>query len=193
MTEPVEWHPDGRPFSARFQEGYHSEAGAVAQARHVFLGGCGLPGAWANAPQWRILETGFGLGLNFLTSWQAWKQDPARPGLLHFVSVDAYPVSREDILRASARYEELAPLVRQLADQWHGLLPGFHRLAFEGAIEVDQMQATAATLDPLGGHAHRVVGKYGGVFHATLAQTHAGTVLQIDSRDTQHLGNLSNQ
>jgi hypothetical protein len=65
------------------------------------------------------------------------------------------------------------------------------RLAFEGAVEVDQVQAAAATLDPLGGHAHRVVGEHRGVFHAALAQTHAGTVLQIDSGDNQHLGNLS--
>lgn len=133
MTEPVEWHPDGRPFSARFQEGYHSEAGAVAQARHVFLGGCGLPGAWATAPEWRILETGFGLGLNFLTSWQVWRDDPARPGLLHFVSVEAYPVSAADLLRAAAAQgPALAALGAELAAQWHGLLPGCHRLVFDG-------------------------------------------------------------
>ncbi|MBS0342560.1 MAG: FAD-dependent 5-carboxymethylaminomethyl-2-thiouridine(34) oxidoreductase MnmC [Proteobacteria bacterium] len=131
-AEPLQWRADGVPQSPRFSDIYHTESGALAQARHVFLGGCGLPAAWANRAQWRILETGFGLGLNFLTSWQAWKDDPARPGLLHFVSVEAWPVSREDILRASGAYEELAPLVRQLAEQWHGLLPGFHRLAFEG-------------------------------------------------------------
>ncbi|MDT4874485.1 hypothetical protein FQZ97_1097890 [compost metagenome] len=60
------------------------------------------------------------------------------------------------------------------------------RLAFEGAVQVDQVQAAAATVHPLGGHAHRVVGEYGGVFHAALAQTHAGAVLQIDSGDDQH-------
>lgn len=132
MAEPVDWSAHGVPHSPRFADIYHTESGALAQARHVFLGGCGLPEAWANRPQWRILETGFGLGLNFLTSWQAWKDDPARPGLLHFVSIEAWPVSREDILRAAGAYEQLAPLARQLAEQWHGLLPGFHRLAFEG-------------------------------------------------------------
>ncbi|MBS0450420.1 MAG: FAD-dependent 5-carboxymethylaminomethyl-2-thiouridine(34) oxidoreductase MnmC [Proteobacteria bacterium] len=131
-AEPLHWRADGVPHSPRFSDIYHTESGALAQARHVFLGGCGLPAAWANRPQWRILETGFGLGLSFLTSWQAWKDDPARPGILHFVSVEAWPVSSEDILRACAAYDELAPLAKQLAQQWHGLLPGFHRLAFEG-------------------------------------------------------------
>ncbi len=132
MTEPVDWRADGVPRSPRFDDIYHSESGAEAQARHVFLGGCGLPGAWAGRPQWRILETGFGFGLNFLTTWQAWRADPERPRLLHFVSIEAWPVSREDLLRAAARSPGLLPLAEALAAQWHGLLPGFHRLWLDG-------------------------------------------------------------
>ncbi|MDM0020166.1 FAD-dependent 5-carboxymethylaminomethyl-2-thiouridine(34) oxidoreductase MnmC [Variovorax saccharolyticus] len=132
MAEPVDWRADGIPRSARFDDIYHSESGAPAQARHVFLGGCGLPAAWAGQAQWRILETGFGFGLNFLTAWHAWREDPQRPRLLHFVSIEAFPVSREDLLRAAGAYPDLLPLAEMLAAQWHGLLPGFHRLGFAG-------------------------------------------------------------
>lgn len=131
MAEPVAWGADGVPHNARFGDIYHSQSGAVAQAQHVFLAGCGLPEAWADRPQWRILETGFGLGLSFLTSWQAWREDPRRPRLLHFVSIEAYPVARDDLLRAAAAHPELAPLAAELAAQWWGLLPGFHRLVFD--------------------------------------------------------------
>jgi len=130
-AEPVAWRADGTPHSERFGDIYHTEAGALAQSRHVFLGGCGLPAAWAGQPQWRILETGFGLGLNFLATWAAWRADPARPRLLHFVSIEAWPVAADSLLRAAGAYEELAPLARELAVRWHGLLPGFHRLAFD--------------------------------------------------------------
>ncbi|MBT2334557.1 FAD-dependent 5-carboxymethylaminomethyl-2-thiouridine(34) oxidoreductase MnmC [Variovorax paradoxus] len=130
-AEPVAWRSDGVPRSERFDDIYHTETGALAQARHVFLGGCGLPGAWSGRPQWLILETGFGLGLNFLTTWQAWRADANRPRLLHFVSVEAHPVGPQDLLRAAGAYPELMPLARELAAQWHGLLPGFHRLAFD--------------------------------------------------------------
>ena len=92
MPEIVEWQPDGTPRSPRFQDIYRSLAGGLEQARHVFLRGCGLPAAWAGQPQWRILETGFGLGLNFLAAWRAWKDDPQRPRILHFASVEAWPV-----------------------------------------------------------------------------------------------------
>jgi tRNA 5-methylaminomethyl-2-thiouridine biosynthesis bifunctional protein len=131
-AEPVAWRSDGVPRSERFDDIYHTETGALAQSRHVFLGGCGLPEAWAGRPQWLILETGFGLGLNFLTTWQAWRADASRPRMLHYVSVEAHPVGPEDLLRAAGAYPELAPLAEELAAQWHGLLPGFHRLAFDG-------------------------------------------------------------
>jgi tRNA 5-methylaminomethyl-2-thiouridine biosynthesis bifunctional protein len=130
-AEPVAWRADGVPRSERFDDIYHTETGALAQSRHVFLGGCGLPAAWAGQPQWRILETGFGLGLNFLTTWQAWRSDANRPRMLHFVSVEAHPVGAGDLLRAAEAYPEFASLARELVTQWHGLLPGFHRLAFD--------------------------------------------------------------
>jgi tRNA 5-methylaminomethyl-2-thiouridine biosynthesis bifunctional protein len=131
MAEPVEWQPDGTPFSRRFEDIYRSETGGLEQARHVFLQGCDLPAAWAGLPQWRVLETGFGLGLNFLATWQAWLADPKRPRMLHFASIEAWPATADDLLRSAAPYPELMPLAEQLASQWHGLLPGFHRLAFE--------------------------------------------------------------
>ena len=131
MSEPITWMPDGTPYSPRFLDRYHSEDGGLDQARQVFLGGCGLPAAWADAAQWRILETGFGFGLNFLTTWAAWKADPQRPRILHFVSVEAFPVSCDDLLRSLPADSQLHALGQQLAAQWWGLLPGVHRLSFE--------------------------------------------------------------
>jgi tRNA 5-methylaminomethyl-2-thiouridine biosynthesis bifunctional protein len=131
MPERVEWSADGTPRSARFDDIYRPAHGGLQQARHVFLAGCGLPQAWAGQRQWRILETGFGLGLNFLAAWRAWKDDPERPGRLHFVSIEAFPVSAGDIVRSAADQPELQLLAAELASRFWGLLPGFHRLEFE--------------------------------------------------------------
>ena len=75
MSEPIEWLPDGTPYSPRFSDRYHSESGGRDQAELTFLAACGLPEAWSTQSQWRILETGFGFGLNFLTTWAAWKAE----------------------------------------------------------------------------------------------------------------------
>src|SRR5574337_752203 len=130
MPESLSWLPDGTPFSTRFGDRYHGEQG-LAQARDVFLHGCGLRQPRACAPHWRILETAFGFRLHFLATWAAWRADPQRPRLLHFVSLEAWPVSADDLLRAAERYPELLPLARQLHAQYWGLLPGVHRLWFE--------------------------------------------------------------
>lgn len=131
MPERVEWQPDGTPRNPRFDDIYRPASGGLEQARHVFLRGCALPQAWGGRAQWRILETGCGLGLNFLAAWRAWKDDPQRPRLLHFVSIEAWPVAAEDIVRSASGHEDLAALARELSAQWFGLTPGAHRLSFE--------------------------------------------------------------
>lgn len=132
MAEVIDGLPDGTPYSPRFGDRYRSRYGGLAQARGAFLGDCGLPEAWAGQAQWRILETGFGLGLNFLVTWRTWRQDPQRPRILHFVSTEAYPADAPSILRNCAQHPELLPLAEALAAQWWGLLPGVHRLSFDG-------------------------------------------------------------
>ena len=84
----------------------------------MLLADCDLPKAWAKAPQWRILDTSFSDGLPFLTAWHAWRRDPQRARLLHVVWVLAQPPAREALLRQGDTDESLAPLARELADQW---------------------------------------------------------------------------
>ncbi|WP_295856175.1 FAD-dependent 5-carboxymethylaminomethyl-2-thiouridine(34) oxidoreductase MnmC [uncultured Xylophilus sp.] len=104
---------------------------SAAAVRTVFLDGCGLSGAWAGAPQWRILATGFGSGLGFLCTWEAWRRDTARCGLLHVVAITPAPLTTEALRRAAEGDATLAPLADRLAAEGDGLLPGVHRLAFD--------------------------------------------------------------
>src|SRR5213078_4599049 len=84
----LERREGGVPFSAEFADVYHSVDGGLAQARHVFLGGNSLPARWRDRSSFTIVETGFGIGLNFLAAWHAWRADPTRPARLHFVSIE---------------------------------------------------------------------------------------------------------
>lgn len=130
VIEPatLEYSEDGTPWSSRFGDVYHSHEGALGQARHVFLGGNALPGRWQGKPRFVILETGFGLGLNFLATWQAWRDDPERCERLHFVSFERHPFHAADLRRAHKDQPEVAGLSEALCAQWPSLTPGMHRI-----------------------------------------------------------------
>jgi tRNA 5-methylaminomethyl-2-thiouridine biosynthesis bifunctional protein len=123
---------EGVPYSAAYGDIYHSADGGAGQARHVFLQGCGLPLAWAGRSCFVVLETGFGTGLNFLATWAAWRDDPARCARLHFLSAEKHPFHAEDLVRLHAQWPEFAPLSEELLANWPTLTPGFHRIALDG-------------------------------------------------------------
>jgi len=127
--ETLQFDPDGAPFSQRYGDVYASRGGALGQARHVFLGGNDLPARWAGREQFVIVETGFGLGTNFLATWQAWRDDPRRSRRLHFVSIERHPLPASDLVRCAA--PPLAALAGELARAWPPPLSGLHRLTFE--------------------------------------------------------------
>ncbi len=131
----MRWGEDGTPHSTLFDDVYRSQSAygngdrGLAQSRGVFLQGCGLlptnaaPSAWVGQSQWHVLETGFGLGLNFLATWQAWQQDPQRPQRLFFTSIEAWPVSADDIVRSAHAFPALQALAQTLGEAWRGLCP----------------------------------------------------------------------
>lgn len=123
---------DGTLWSARYDDVYHAAAGGLEQARHVFLGGNDLPARWQRRDAFCILETGFGCGLNFLATWAAWRDDPARCARLHVVSVEKHPFGRDDLREIHRSWPELAPLSHELLDAWPTLVAGFHRLDLDG-------------------------------------------------------------
>lgn len=142
--ESVTWLPDGTPRSSRFDDIYRARSNALTQSGAVFLAGCALPERWRERDQFTVLETGFGLGLNFLLTWATWLADPQRCHTLNFVSVEAYPVRSEDILHSAeapasddqangSLAAEVAALAQQLAQIWPGLQPGLNFWEFAQA------------------------------------------------------------
>ncbi|MSQ63740.1 MAG: bifunctional tRNA (5-methylaminomethyl-2-thiouridine)(34)-methyltransferase MnmD/FAD-dependent 5-carboxymethylaminomethyl-2-thiouridine(34) oxidoreductase MnmC [Betaproteobacteria bacterium] len=124
--------PDGTPYSETFGDVYHSAAGGLAQARHVFLQGNGLPERWRGRRVFTILETGFGFGLSFLATWHAWRADPKRCERLHFVSIEKHPFTAIDFESLLQKFPEIASEAKQLLARWPILVPGMHRIELDG-------------------------------------------------------------
>ncbi|MBT6137285.1 MAG: bifunctional tRNA (5-methylaminomethyl-2-thiouridine)(34)-methyltransferase MnmD/FAD-dependent 5-carboxymethylaminomethyl-2-thiouridine(34) oxidoreductase MnmC [Rhodospirillaceae bacterium] len=141
----LEWRDGKTPVSTRHDDAYFASDDGLAESRHVFLAGCGLPDAWRGREVFVVGETGFGTGLNFLALWDLWRQAPSRPGMLHFLSVEAYPMSREQLARAMAPWQELRPLADELLAAWPEPHPGFHRLFLaEGRIALTLLVGQAS-------------------------------------------------
>lgn len=139
MTDPLipatlAFRDNGSLYSPRHDDIYHSAVGGLAQAQYVFLQGNALPGRWQGRRVFTVLETGFGMGINFLATWAAWHADPARCERLHFVSIEKHPFTRDDLRRAYeatvASDPSIAGFAAALADAWPMLVPGTHRVEF---------------------------------------------------------------
>jgi tRNA U34 5-methylaminomethyl-2-thiouridine-forming methyltransferase MnmC len=104
----VEWR-NGVPVAARFGDPYFSLADGLAETRHVFLGGNGLPERLRNG--FRIAELGFGTGLNALAIAEAWEG----PGRIAYTAFEAFPMARDDMARALRAFPVAAD---PLLDQW---------------------------------------------------------------------------
>ncbi|HWH81019.1 MAG TPA: oxidoreductase, partial [Burkholderiaceae bacterium] len=134
-AEPIEpaelaFDADGTPRSPRYGDIYHPRAGAFTQARHVFLGGNELPARWQGRERFVVLETGFGLGNNFLATWQAWRDDPQRCERLTFISIERHPLTRDDMATAH-RVSPVPELAEALQRAWPPLTHNLHRLSFD--------------------------------------------------------------
>ena len=157
MTDPLvpavlAFRDNGTPYSPRHDDVYHSAVGGLEQAEYVFLKGNDLPARWHTRRLFTVLETGFGMGINFLVTWAAWRADPDRCERLHFVSTEKHPFSRYDLIAATAAAvadASIASLARQLADAWPTLVPGTHRLEFEeGRVILTLVFGDAAQMLP---------------------------------------------
>ena len=106
QDQPAElgWRNGGVPVSTQFDDPYFSLEDGLAETRHVFLAGNDLPARFRDA--FHIAELGFGTGLNFLTTLQAWRE-AGSPGVLHFTSFEAFPMTVADIRRALSVFSGL--------------------------------------------------------------------------------------
>ncbi|GHU19766.1 hypothetical protein FACS189475_07560 [Betaproteobacteria bacterium] len=142
--------PDGTPLSEIYGDVYHSAAGGHAQARHVFLAGNGLPARWQERDSFTLLETGFGLGLNFLATWLVWRNDPRRCRILRFISLEKHPFAAGDLAMAHAVWPEFADLSGLLCARWPMLVAGEHRIELDdGNVEFRLVLGDAVKTLPL--------------------------------------------
>ncbi len=109
----IDWRDGAVPVAVAFGDPYFSLDGGLAEARHVFLAGNGLPGRFA--PGFRIAELGFGTGLNLAAALAAFRAAGCA-GRLHYTGFEAFPLAPGDLARALSSFPDVAGLVPDLLD-----------------------------------------------------------------------------
>jgi len=109
------WRDGDVPVSTRFDDPYFSLENGLAETRYVFLQGNGLPQRFQG--DFHIGELGFGTGLSFLTTVQAWEAAGCA-GKLHFTSFEAFPMAPRDMAKALGAFEGAGLRASDLAAIW---------------------------------------------------------------------------
>ena len=133
----LDWNEAGTPVSSEFGDVYFSNDNGLSETRYVFLQQNRLPARFSHhdSDSFVIGETGFGTGLNFLATMQAFLEQAPQSGngsRLHFISFEKYPLTRDDLRKALAAWPELSSLSQDLIEQWPIPISGCHRLHFAG-------------------------------------------------------------
>ncbi len=111
----LDWRAGNVPISRRFDDPYFSLENGLAETRHVFLAGNGLPGRFRDG--FHIAELGFGTGLNLLAGLDLWRGS-GQAGVLRYTTFEAFPMAVPDMIRAQAGFAELAGPAAELAPHW---------------------------------------------------------------------------
>lgn len=102
------------PVSDRFDDPFYSLEDGLAETRHVFLAGNGLPGRLRAG--FHVAELGVGTGLNLLALAEA--AEAAGVTGLRYTGFEAFPLSRGDLGRALGAFPALGPQAARLLDAW---------------------------------------------------------------------------
>jgi tRNA 5-methylaminomethyl-2-thiouridine biosynthesis bifunctional protein len=138
----LDWS-DGTPISTDFDDVYFSKASGLEETQYVFLEQNQLAQRWqASQPDhFTIAETGFGTGLNFLCAWDLWLKHSQSHQHLHFVTVEKFPISKDNLATALSHWPELKELADILIEHYPPLVDGWHVIHLPNPNQTDNGEA----------------------------------------------------
>ncbi len=134
MTEKqkpvIVWDDNGQPRSSHYNDVYFTHLNGLEESRYVYLHLNNLAQRFAELPEnavFTVGETGFGIGLNFLSTWHCFLHHAPASARLHYLSVEKHPLSVQELEQALALTPELKDLATELVTHYPGQIEGFHR------------------------------------------------------------------
>lgn len=136
----VNWIDGQVPHSEQFDDFYFNTAGGLQEVEYTFIQPNRLAKRFAETKSeqvFRIAETGFGSGLNFLATAQHWLATASIGAQLHFISFEKHPMTLADLSQAHQAYPELKQAADALQAGYPFLMPGWRDVwMFEGRVRL---------------------------------------------------------
>ncbi|MDW3095223.1 MAG: bifunctional tRNA (5-methylaminomethyl-2-thiouridine)(34)-methyltransferase MnmD/FAD-dependent 5-carboxymethylaminomethyl-2-thiouridine(34) oxidoreductase MnmC [Gammaproteobacteria bacterium] len=129
QTPQLNFNSDGIPCSELFGDPYFSLTNPLEESQHVFLSSTNIVQRWKNT-QFTIAELGFGFGINFITTFNEWREHYSSEQHLHYISFERYPVQPADLAQCYKQLNIPSALTDYLLEHYPLPIKGFHRIEF---------------------------------------------------------------
>ncbi len=90
-----------------FGDIYFSREDGLEETKYIFLEGNNLEQRFQKKEKFRIVELGFGTGLNFLATLNYWKKHYKADKKLYYIGIEKFPLSFKQISQALSMWPEL--------------------------------------------------------------------------------------
>lgn len=122
-SNKLSYHKDGTPYCQNFDDIYFDSESGCLQSDFVFIQKNQIFSRLQAAKEiFTVAETGFGTGLNFLLTLQAYQKAQQAQSLplapLHFISVEKYPLTKEQLIQSLSLFPQLQPLTLALTNNY---------------------------------------------------------------------------
>tara|TARA_B100002019_G_scaffold193130_1_gene167139 strand:- start:1617 stop:3713 length:2097 start_codon:yes stop_codon:yes gene_type:complete len=134
---------NGEILSRRFEDIYFFPKKGAEETDHTFLNGNNIPKRWEdeflyqkNNDFFIIGETGFGTGLNFLCTWNKWRETTKNKKnnlkkSLYFISTELYPLTFSCLKKIISNYDPYPELSKELLKFYPDAIGGDYFLSFD--------------------------------------------------------------
>jgi tRNA 5-methylaminomethyl-2-thiouridine biosynthesis bifunctional protein len=125
---------NNQPYSVDFNDIYFNSEDGLQETEYVFIEHNQLNKRFAalENSSFTIIETGFGTGLNFLTVAAHWLALASSSGILHYISIEKYPLNLEDLSRAHEAWPQFAAISHEFLQQYTNLEAGNNQISIAG-------------------------------------------------------------
>ncbi|QBG37408.1 bifunctional tRNA (5-methylaminomethyl-2-thiouridine)(34)-methyltransferase MnmD/FAD-dependent 5-carboxymethylaminomethyl-2-thiouridine(34) oxidoreductase MnmC [Litorilituus sediminis] len=155
VSSQLSFQSDGAPYCLRFNDIYFDSNSGYQQSSDIFITANNIFQRFLTAKKTiTIAETGFGTGLNFLLTLQAYQNATEQAehalGEVHFISVEKYPLTKAQLSQSLSILPQLSALTELLVSQYPSgdasqFGESFHAEFFNGKVKLTILFDDAST------------------------------------------------